>query len=81
MTNPNPTARQIALMQLHALSCREYMAETPSISREELREIVRNCEAEFPTLAMFRAAEPRLSDLSNDLLDDQIRRIQAIEYN
>ena len=81
MSTNLPTARQIALMQLHALSCREYVRETPSISREELREIVRKCEAEMPELAKFRASEPSLSDLSNDLLDEQIRRIQAIEYN
>ena len=77
MTNTTPTTHQIALMQLHALSCREYIIETPAISREELREIIRACEQQMPELAMFRAAEPRLSDLSNDLLDDQIRKIAA----
>ena len=82
LSNIVPTAREIQFMQIHALACREYARETPTESRKaELREIVRNCEAEFSYLAMFRAAEPCLSDLSNDLLDDQIRRIQAIEYN
>ena len=82
MNTTTPTVRQIAFMQIHALACREYARENPTASRKaELREIVRTSEKEMPELAMFRAAEPSLSDLSNDLLDDQIRRIQAIEYN
>jgi len=77
-----PTAREIQFMQIHALACREYARENPTASRKaELRDIITNCEKQFTMLAKFRASEPSLSDLSNDLLDDQIRRIQAIEYN
>lgn len=82
MNTTTPTVRQIAFMQIHALACREYVRENPTASRKaELREIVRNSEKEMPELAMFRASEPCLSDLSNDLLDDQIRKIRAIENN
>jgi len=77
-----PTAREIQFMQIHALACREYARENPTESRKaELRDIITNCEKQFTMLAKFRAAEPCLSDLSNDLLDDQIRKIEAIEYN
>jgi len=82
LSNIVPTAREIQFMQIHALACREYTRETPTASRKaELRDIITNCEKQYMILAAFRAAEPCLSDLSNDLLDDQIRRIRATENN
>lgn len=76
MTTNNPTPHQIALMQLHALACREYITETPSISREELREIIRKCEQQMFELQLFRVAEPCLEGLTRDLVSDA-QRISA----
>lgn len=76
LNHTEPTPRQIALMQLHALACREYMTETPEISREELREIIRKCEQQMSELTIFRVAEPCLERLTRDLLSD-VERISA----
>ena len=76
MSTNLPTPHQIALMQLHALSCREYIRETPEISREELREIIRKCEQQMFELQLFRVAEPCLEGLTRDLLSD-VQRISA----
>ena len=77
MTTNNPTPHQIALMQLHALACREYITETPAISREELREIVRKCEQQMFELQLFRVAEPCLEGLTRDLVSDAVRDIET----
>ena len=74
MNTTTPTIRQLAFMQIHALACREYARENPTVSRKaELREIVRTSEKEMPELAMFRAAEPCLEGLTRDLVSDAER--------
>ena len=82
MTNTVPTIREMALMQIHALACREYIRENPTPSRKaELREIIMTCEVEYPTLGGFRRDEPSLATLSDELLHDVVQKITNIEYN
>ena len=82
MTNPTPTLREMAFMQIHALACREYHRDNPTPSRKaELRDIVRTCEGEMSDLIMFRVAEPCLEGLTRDLVTDIVRYIEAPANN
>ena len=82
MTNATPTIREMALMQIHALACREYLRDNPTESRKaELREIIMRCEVDYPTLGRFRHDEPSLATLSDELLHDALQKITNIACN
>lgn len=60
----NPAlARMRKFTIIHAHALREYLNDDPSHSRKcELVEIVRECERQYPLLALFREAEPICAD-------------------
>jgi hypothetical protein len=64
--NTNPTIERVrSFTVIHATALREWVNDNPNPSRrDELMEIVSECERQYPILALFRTMEPMLAEFS-----------------